>query len=186
MIRKARLEEIPQLYPFVFNILSEMELPLLDNLDGDLLNEIIIEAMKSPNYRYGYEHAWVCEQDNQIVGALFGYSGEFASMVDGPLMVALVNRGLEPMDFKSGTETHAGEWYLDSVIISPMYRRKGIGRRLLQTVSTIAKDAGFDTIGLNCPVDNTIAYKLYSEAGFKELTKNLLGGKVYLHLSKDI
>ena len=80
MIRKVRLEEIPQLYPFVFNILSEMELPLLDNLDGDLLNEIIIEAMKSPNYRFGYDHAWVCEQDSQIVGVLFGYPGEFGSL----------------------------------------------------------------------------------------------------------
>lgn len=186
MIRKVRLEEIPQLYPFVFNILSEMELPLLDNLDDDLLNEIIIEAMKSPNYRFGYDHAWVCEQDSQIVGVLFGYPGEFGSLVDGPLEVALVNRGLEPIDFKSGSETHSGEWYLDSVVVSPIYRRKGIAHRLLQTVSTIAKDAGYDTIGLNCPVDNVIAYKLYSEAGFIERTKNLLGGKVYLHLSKDI
>lgn len=186
MIRKVRLEEIPQLYTFVFDILSKMELPLLDNIDNNLFNEIIVEAMKSPNYRFGYEHAWVCEQDNQIVGVLFGYPGEYSSLVDGPLEVALVNRGLEPIDFKSGPETHAGEWYLDSLVVAPFYRRKGIARRLLQTVTTIARDVGYSTIGLNCPVDNLTAYQLYSEAGFKERTKNLLGNRIYLHMTKDI
>ncbi|HLR91883.1 MAG TPA: GNAT family N-acetyltransferase [Atopostipes sp.] len=186
MIRKVRREELPQLIPFVFRILSDMDLPLLDVVSGDELNQIIADAMESPQYRYGYEHAWVCEQDNQVVGVLFGYPGEYVSLVDGPFHVALAERGIEPAEVKSGEETHSGEWYLDAIVIAPLYRNQGIARRMLQTIDNIARDAGYRKIGLNCPIENKIAFSLYSDVGFEIRTKTLLGDKVYYHMTKEL
>ncbi len=186
MIRKIKQDEIPLLYPFVYRILLDMELPLLKTVSGDTLNSIINEAMESPNYRYGFEHAWVCEQDKQIVGVLFGYPGEFTSMVDGPFEVALINHVLSPFEFKPGNETYPGEWYLDALVVAPIFRRKGIGRRMLQIIDNIAKDAGYYAIGLNCPIDNSVAYNLYKEVGFSEYTKHLLGEKIYYHMTKEL
>ena len=57
---------------------------------------------------------------------------------------------------------------------------------MLQTVDNIAKEAGYTTIGLNCPIDNKIAYHLYIDVGFEEQTKILLGNNVYLHMIKEL
>lgn len=186
MIRKVKQEELHFLIPFVFRILSDMDLPLLDGVPGEEINKIIEEAMESPQYRYGYEHAWVCEQDDQIAGVLFGYPGEYVSLVDGPFQVALAERGIEPVEIKPGNESHSGEWYLDAIVVAPIYRNQGIGRRMLQTIDTIAKDAGFSKIGLNCPIENKIAFTLYSDVGFEIRTKTLLGNKVYYHMTKEL
>lgn|SRR5699024_3809514 len=186
MIRKIRQEEIHHLYPFVYRILLDMDLPLLDTMDEDELTQIIIHAMESPRYRYGYDHAWICIQENQVAGVLFGYPGEYIPLVDGPLQVALADRGFSSSDIIQRSETHSGEWYLDSLTIAPDFRNKGIGRRMLQTVDNIAKEAGYTTIGLNCPIDNKIAYHLYIDVGFEEQTKILLGNNVYLHMIKEL
>lgn len=42
MIRKVRQEEIHHLYPFVYNILSNLGLPLLEEMDEDELTQIMI------------------------------------------------------------------------------------------------------------------------------------------------
>lgn len=186
MIRKVRQEEIHHLYPFVYNILSNLGLPLLDRLDEDELTQIMIEAIESPQYRYGVEHAWLCVQDNQVAGVLFGYPGEYLSLVDGPLKVALSERGYSPSEIIQNPETHSGEWYLDKLMVTPAFRNKGIGRRMLQTIDNIAKEAGYTTIGLNCPIDNKIAYHLYKQIGFTEHTKILLGNQVHFHMTKNL
>src|SRR5699024_12563238 len=109
MIRKVRQEEIHHLYPFVYNILSNLGLPLLDRLDEDELTQIMIEEMESPRYRYGVEHAWLCVQDNQVAGGLFGYPGEYLSLVDGPLEDALSERVYSRSEINPNHETHYGE-----------------------------------------------------------------------------
>lgn len=186
MIRKVRQEEVHLLYPFVYRILSDMDLPLLDTINGDELTQIIVDAMESPQYRYGYEHAWVCIHENQIAGVLFGYPGEHIPLVDGPLQVALAERGIPTSKIIQNPETHAGEWYLDAIVTAPIFRNQGIGRRLLQIIDNVAKEAGYTTIGLNCPADNQIAYHLYTDIGFEVHTKILLENKIYFHMTKDI
>ena len=186
MIRKVRQEEIHHLYPFVYNILSNLGHPLLNDMDEDELTQIMIDAMESPQYRYGIEHAWLCVQENQVAGVLFGYPGEYISLVDGPLKVALSERGYSPSEIIFNAETHSGEWYLDKLIIAPPFRNKGIGRRMLQIIDNIAKEAGYTTIGLNCPIDNQIAYHLYTDIGFEEHTKILLGNRAHFHMTKKL
>ena len=35
-------------------VLSDMQLPILDEIDSETFKKIVIEAMHSPHYRYGY------------------------------------------------------------------------------------------------------------------------------------
>lgn len=186
MIRKVRKEEIHHLYPFVYRLLSDADSPLLDSIEEDDLTQIIIDAMKSPQYRYGYKHAWICIHDEEIAGVLFGYPGESVPLVDGPLQVALAERGFTPKGIEQHSETQAGEWYLDALVVAPHFRNQGIGQRMLQTIDNIAKDAGYTIIGVNCPSDDEELYRLYIEAGFEDHTKILLENKVYYHMTKDI
>ena len=45
MIRKARKEDCPELYDLIHEIFVDMELPLLDRLDPDVLKAAMVRAM---------------------------------------------------------------------------------------------------------------------------------------------
>lgn len=186
MIRKIKQEEVHLLYPFVYRIFSDMDFPLLQTVDGDQLNRIVLEAMRSPHYRYGYEHAWVCERNGQIAGVLFGYPGNLESFVDGPLEAALLEHGFPAITIKEGTESLPGEWYLDALVVAPIFRRQGIATQFLGIVDALAKEAGCQQVSVNCPTSFEVAYQLYENAGFKEKTKIVLGNRAFSHMTKNV
>ena len=186
MIRKVQKYEIPQLYPFIHKIFTDMELPILNEINENLLEEILIEAMHSPHYRYGYEHTWICEREGEIAGVFFGYPGTWEPLIDGPLQVAMLNHNfpIEAMTHEKESLPH--EWYLDTLVTAPDFRRQGVGQELIQGAFVEAKKAGYDTISLNCDVENTAAYHLYVKMGFVTKTKIVLSSHVYWHMVKKI
>ncbi len=186
MIRKVRENEIPLLYPFVYRILSDMELPVLDEIDSETLEKIVVEAMHSPHYRYGYEHAYVCERKGEIAGVLFGYAGELEPLIDGPLRAAMLNHGYAMPYDSAEPETLPGQWYIDTLVTHPDYRRQGVAFELMEYAEEVAREAGFDTIALNCDMTNEAAYNLYFKAGYLTKTRIVLSGHVYWHMTKKI
>ncbi len=151
MIRKIKKEEIHLLYPFVFRVFSDLNFSILKKVHGRDLKDIVVNAMQNPHYRYGYEHAWVYEEKNQILGVLFGYPGSLEDFVDGPLAFSLVEHGYPAMAIKEGKEALADEWLIDTIVVAPLFREQGIAGQLLGEAERLAKDAGFAKIGVNCP-----------------------------------
>ena len=186
MIRKVEEDEIPELYPYVHEIFSDMELPVLDELSEELLKKIVIDAMQRPRYRYGYENAWVCERNGQIAGVFFGYSSKWETLIDGPLKASMVKHGV-PMDtIAQENESLPGEWYLDTLVTDPKFRRQGVAREMLHAASKIALDEGHKTIALNCETNNLPAYNLYEKMGYHAKTQIVLSGHIYWHMVKNI
>lgn len=58
--------------------------------------------------------------------------------------------------------------------VSEAYRRKGIGRRLVEAYIEQARQAGFETLSLHVRADNP-ARLLYERAGFGHVGANALG-----------
>lgn len=185
MIRKVYQKEIPKLFPFVLRIFRDMDLPVLKVLEEDLIEAVIVDAMHSPRYRYGYENAYVYEVSGEIAGVLFGYPGEWEMLIDGPLQAALLKYDLNYEKLFVEYETLPGEWYLDTLVIRPHYRRQGIATALIQHAIEVAKAKGFGKIALNCEADNEAAYQLYKKNGFARMTKLVLSGHVYWHMTLD-
>lgn len=186
MIRKIKENEIAKLYPFVYKIFSDMELPVLAKISAELLEEIVVEAMYNPNYRYGSNHAWVCERQGEIAGVFFGYPGEMEPLIDGPLQAAMINHGLPVDTITQDIETISSEWYLDTLVTAPNFRRQGVGREMMIAAEEIAINSGFGKIALNCEVDNKAALRLYGRTGFEKYTKIVLSNHVYWHMVKEI
>lgn len=186
MIRKVRQEEIPQLYPFIYRILSDMELAVLDEMEDELLKEIVIDAMHSPHYRYGYEHAWVDEREGRIAGVFFGYPGRLEPLIDGPLQASMLKFNYPLELTPKENETLPGEWYLDTLVTHPDFRRQGVGRTMIKAAAEIAKEAGHQVIALNCDVENEAAYQLYKSCGFEKKTRLVLNNHVYWHMTREL
>lgn len=59
-----------------------------------------------------------------------------------------------------------GEFWLGMLQVKPMYHRQGIGKYILSVAETLAREAGFNKIGIHTTEDNLAARALYLSAGY--------------------
>lgn len=59
-----------------------------------------------------------------------------------------------------------GELWIDSIVVCPSMRGKGVGTRLLQAVFELARAEGFGLVGLEVVDTNPGAHRLYERMGF--------------------
>ncbi|MGI6091924.1 MAG: ribosomal protein S18-alanine N-acetyltransferase [Negativicutes bacterium] len=60
------------------------------------------------------------------------------------------------------------EAHITNIALLPAYREKGLGKRLLSAMISLAKDKGARSMTLEVRVSNTPAKKLYDSFGFEE------------------
>jgi diamine N-acetyltransferase len=70
-----------------------------------------------------------------------------------------------PVGFASFSHTHAKTYKLHKLYVLPHIQKKGIGKRLLETVETVAKSIGGQVLQLNVNRHNK-AKKYYEKNGF--------------------
>jgi ribosomal protein S18 acetylase RimI-like enzyme len=189
LIRKARKEDCPELYDLIHEIFVDMELPLLDLLDPDVLKAAMVRAMHEDVYRFSYRNGLVYEENGEILGCCFGYPGASEPIIDAALRKAFKEMHVTAPNLFPDSETFAGEWYLDSIVTKQSARGKGVAHQLLQALPTLASVAGETVIGLNCEKDNLQAKKLYEKVGFRTVSERTLSGHVYDHMQwafKDV
>jgi ribosomal protein S18 acetylase RimI-like enzyme len=78
-------------------------------------------------------------------------------------------------------ETHAGEFYLDSLAVFPQYRRRGIAKLLLRATCERAAALGLPT-ALLVDKGNPDAERLYLSVGFRFVDATKWGGHEMKHL----
>ncbi|WP_106450546.1 GNAT family N-acetyltransferase [Trichococcus alkaliphilus] len=182
MMRKARKEDCPELYDLIHEIFVDMELPLLDLLEPDVLKAAMVRAMQEDVYRFSFRNGLVYEEAGEILGCCFGYQGASEPIIDAALRTAFKEMKITAPCLFPDSETFAGEWYLDSIVTKAAARGKGVAFQLLQALPTLASAAGETVIGLNCEKDNQQAKKLYEKVGFKTVSERILSGHVYNHM----
>ncbi len=70
---------------------------------------------------------------------------------------------------------------VEDLFVSPVYRSKGIGSRLLESAEQAAEEKGYARFGLGVSVDNPRARRLYLRLGYRETgTGRYETGGVYI------
>jgi ribosomal-protein-alanine acetyltransferase len=62
----------------------------------------------------------------------------------------------------------APEWELENIVVAASARRKGLGKRLLQHLLTVARETNSAAVFLEVRESNTAARTLYEKAGFAQ------------------
>ena len=135
------------------------------------------------NNQYSYENTFVCEDADGVIGFITGYDGGKFKALRQPFIEHLkenygFNRSIED-------ETSAGEFYLDTISISPDKQRLGIGTALIKAFMDHARSQGHTTIGLLVDKENPEARRLYERIGFELVEDKILLGREYFHLIKE-
>lgn len=186
MIRQAEAKDVQKVMELFKVILTDMELPIMRQVPWATLKSALAEAASQKGFRYAMDSALVKEMDGEIAGFCFGYFNKDMKNSDHILKRALDKYQLPYFEIFWDHETLLEEWYLDSVVVKPAFRGKGIGTELLQAAYEKAAASGAHIIGLNVDHRNPKALKLYQQQGFQSVHQITLSGHQYDHMQKKV
>ena len=183
MIRQATPQDIPAIFDLLCIIWEDMELEPWRVLDLPHFRQMMLPYMERTDTKFSYRNLWVYEENNEILGALLGYEGSLEPRYDADL-VQTFGQLPELADFALARESRDGEWYLDSIVVSPQARGKGIGQQFFAYLPELFEKTTI--VGLNCDLGNPQARKLYDKMGFTKVDEVIFSGHTYEHLQKTI
>ncbi len=164
-IRKATIEDASAI---ARNVIAAMGYDsFAENPDSEV--QAMIEGMTEICARedtlYSWKNTIVACESGIVAGSLTSYDGaEYLKMRELTFGLAHEKFGWTPpmMD----DETKAGEWYLDSLAVSPSFRRKGIARLLIGQSLEVAEALGFTTVSLIALASSERLIAFYDSCGF--------------------
>ncbi len=87
----------------------------------------------------------------------------------------------------------SSEAYVERLVVSPSFQRRGIARGLLSAAEKLAREAGKETVGLHVSGNNLAALRLYEAEGYRQagrqrsfLTGYFLDAREWLFLQKTL
>lgn len=85
------------------------------------------------------------------------------------------------------------ETYVERLVVTESYKRRGIARTLLYEAEALGREAGKSSIGLHVSGINHAALKLYEDEGYEEISRQrsrltgyFLGIRDWIHLKKRL
>ena len=135
---------------------------------------------------YSWTNTLVAVLDNHPVGILISYdASRYRAMRNTtfPLlrafMTPLWGEDFDQMDDEAGE----GDYYLDTLAVSPTHRHQGIGTALLRQSLATAQSLCLSALLAVDPV-NTKAQRLYTSLGFVPLQRKHIFGDEYIMMTK--
>lgn len=144
--------------------------------------ELVANVIRMDDTLYSWRHTLMAEDtDGTPRGAIVAYTGDDYMEMRArtfALLDELITFDVAAMD----AETVPGEYYLDSLAVSPAARGKGVGRQLL----CAARDEAFAMSRpaiLACAPENVKAKAMYETMGFRQDGELFIFGHPYLRMS---
>ncbi|TDS54565.1 GNAT family N-acetyltransferase [Myroides indicus] len=181
-IRRAKKTDFDIVPKLMLQAMEDIVFSFIQKNDIEEAIYFLTRLFQQPSNLYSYENTFVAiNEENEILGSITGYNGDYFHQLQQPVLDVMNNHYNNPTIPES--ETNGGEFYLDTIAVSPMSQGKGIGTQLLKYVIDYARDENFQQIGLLVDIKNPDAKKLYEKLGFKQDHKITLAGSEYDHLS---
>lgn len=148
-----------------------------------LIEEVFTNLAAMEDSQYSYLNTTIAlAPDGTRAGAVVCYDGALLYELR-EAFVREANRllgwGATQADFAD--ETSADEVYLDSLMVAPEYRRRGLGSLLIAEAAKKAAGAG-KPLGLLVDFDNSSARRLYVGAGFRSVGRRPFAGREMEHM----
>lgn len=182
MIRSATPADVTAVIPLLFQAMREIACKLAGTEDDAVLQPLFGYFFSQPGNQYSYENTLVYEDEKGIGGMIVAYDGALLDQLRIPVLSYI--REQLAHSYIPGDETGPGEYYLDSIAVSPASQGKGIGRQLIYAAEDRAREAGHARTGLLVSDANPDAQRLYERLGYTVQGAAGFGEGKYLHLTK--
>ena len=143
------------------------------------------EIAARPDTLYSYRNSRIATYGGEVAGVIVGYDGAaYREMAE--LTFGLIAGKLGTVPFNPGEETGEGEYYLDSLHVSPDFRGHSIGTVLMRNELDIAEALGFRIVSLIVDKEKPWLHRLYARLGFEEAGETVFFGEKYLRMTQEI
>ena len=143
------------------------------------------EIAARPDTLYSYRNSRIATYGGEVAGVIVGYDGAaYREMAE--LTFGLIAGRLGSAPFNPGEETCGGEYYLDSLHVSPDFRGHSIGTVLMRNELDIAEALGFRIVSLIVDKEKPWLHRLYARLGFEEAGETVFFGEKYLRMTQEI
>lgn len=177
MIRPATPKDAPFVAELMFQAMEKITYILVDEENKEKAISLLLELFSMKNNQYSYENTLVYVENNKILGSLVYYNGADIDRLSASVFQYIKEK--YGRDVSLEKETEAGEYYIDTLSVTPEAQRKGVGSALLRYLKMSLKN---QKLGLLVDVENPNAEKLYTRVGFSFIDTKILGGDIYKHL----
>jgi len=170
MVNKLDIRDAtPSDAPFLARcILAGMHMSDFEGYPSDPISDILAgltACERRDDTLYTYRNTRIAEVNGVAAGALLSYPGElYADLRERTF------REFWPAFFEEFSsddpETGPGEYYLDSLAVTPEFRRQGVGKALLQDGIRKGAALGYTTVALVADPDYPHLIRLYESLGF--------------------
>ena len=131
--------------------------------------ETLTDICAQVDTHYSYTNTFIAELDGEIAGMMIAIDGKNYRFQREKMYPQL--KGLFDVAFgkdwdEMEDEAKAGEYYIDSISVSPMYRHRGVGTELIEYAKQQAKSIEIKRVTLAVEQMNS-AKILYQRLGFE-------------------
>lgn len=186
-IERAVSTDSERLFELLQVIWHDMSFYAYVQLPPKEYRQFMLQQLQSEGTKYSYQNCWVVRDKAGIIqGVLLGYSGDLEPQLDQKLYDDFCQEfPIHANNVEIGAlESRSGEWYLDSLVVSPEYRGQGIAQAFLQQLHAFV--SAHKIIGLNCDLVNPNAKRLYERIGFQVIDRVTFFGHNYNHMQLAI
>lgn len=172
-------------------ILEAVGPEITDSLAGDKnsvkdIHDLFQRLAERDDTQYSYVNTRVAiSDDGTPMGVCICYDGADLNQLRRPFFHEANstlgwNMSDEEIDALPG-ETEPGEVYLDTLMVLPIFRGKGVAKTLIADAALKAERIG-KPLGLLCDMDNTRAHRLYESVGLKDVGLKPFAGHTMYHM----
>jgi len=180
IIRKALKEDAKSISPLLMLASGEVMCKFIGEQNPTKAEEFLYTFVKSEQNQYSYTNCYVAVEEDVIIGTILIYDGARLDELRKPVLDH-IHANFDP-ELYVEDETQAGEYYIDSIGVSPLHQGKGVGSQLLQLVIQEKLISKGQIMGLLVDKRNPSAKKLYLRLGFKPVGEKTLLGLSLAHL----
>lgn len=181
-IEHARKEQAPEIAQL---IMLAMNHDCCQNIAGphhslDDFHRVLTSLVEAEESLYSYRNTLAAiTPKGELAGICVGYDGSRFSTLKTSLHEALRREFGQDLS-TAADETEAGEYYLDSLAVSPQHQGKGVATALLRAEIDLHGDR--QPVGLLVDTGNPLAQKLYERIGFSVVGDATWAGHPMRHM----
>lgn len=165
-IRQAKTEDAHLVAPLIVQAMGDLAGDFVGSEQIEEAIPLFEKLFALTENQYSHDHTLVYEEEGEILGSITAYKGENLYEYRRKLMQIIEDEyqitGLHLED-----ETQAGEFYLDTLSVSPNAQGKGIGTKLIKAMIKKAIQESHSRVGLLVDKENPHAKRLYERLGFQ-------------------
>jgi len=123
----------------------------------EMLAGLMARTMKQDEGGFSWRHCFVADDEGVVVGMVNAFPAAWLSAQEQDILPQDRVRILEPIDQAQDWES----FLVNGIAVRTAYRRRGVGKRLLQRAIEQAREGGYARLSANVWEDNLAARALF-------------------------